>query len=30
VEDAIVDGAIPADADAAWRFLDEHPELLRD
>jgi putative nucleotidyltransferase with HDIG domain len=30
VEDAIVDGAIPADAEAAWRFLDQHPELLRE
>lgn len=30
LEDAIVDGVLPADKAAAWRYLDEHPELLRD
>ena len=30
LEDAIVDGALVSDAEAAWRYLDEHPELLRD
>ena len=29
LEDAIVDGTLAADADAAWRYLDQHPELLR-
>jgi poly(A) polymerase len=28
LEDAIVDGALPPDAQAAWRYLDAHPELL--
>jgi putative nucleotidyltransferase with HDIG domain len=28
LEDAIVDGALPADAEAAWRYLEAHPELL--
>ena len=28
LEDAIVDGTLPADAQAAWRYLDAHPELL--
>jgi putative nucleotidyltransferase with HDIG domain len=28
LEDAIVDGALPADAQAAWRYLEAHPELL--
>lgn len=30
LEDAIIDGTITADADAAWRFLDQRPELLGD
>ena len=30
LEEALVDGVIPPDRDAAWRFLEEHPELLRD
>jgi poly(A) polymerase len=29
LEDAIVDGTIPLDADAAWRYLEAHPELLQ-
>jgi poly(A) polymerase len=28
LEDAIVDGTLPADAPAAWRYLEAHPELL--
>jgi poly(A) polymerase len=28
LEEAIVDGALPADAAAAWRYLEAHPELL--
>jgi poly(A) polymerase len=28
LEDAIVDGTLPADPDAAWRYLEAHPELL--
>jgi len=28
LEDAIVDGVLAADRDAAWRYLEEHPELL--
>jgi len=28
LEDAIVDGALPADPQAAWRYLEAHPELL--
>ena len=30
LEDAIVDGTLQPDPDSAWRYLDEHPELLRD
>jgi poly(A) polymerase len=30
LEEALVDGIIPPDRDAAWRFLEEHPDLLRD
>jgi poly(A) polymerase len=30
LEEAIVDGVLPADQTAAWRYLDEHPELLHD
>jgi poly(A) polymerase len=28
LEDAIVDGTLPADEQAAWRYLETHPELL--
>jgi poly(A) polymerase len=28
LEDAIVDGVLAPDADAAWRYLQAHPELL--
>jgi hypothetical protein len=28
LEEEIVDGALPADAQAAWRYLEAHPELL--
>ncbi len=28
LEEAIVDGALPSDAQAAWRYLEAHPELL--
>jgi poly(A) polymerase len=28
LEEAIVDGTLQAHADAAWRYLDEHPELF--
>jgi poly(A) polymerase len=28
LEDAILDGVLPADPDAAWRYLEAHPELL--
>jgi poly(A) polymerase len=28
LEDAIVDGVLPPDPEAAWRYLDAHPELL--
>ena len=28
LEDAIVDGTLPPDAQAAWRYLEAHPELL--
>jgi poly(A) polymerase len=28
LEDAIVDGTLPADPEAAWRYLEAHPELL--
>ncbi|TME47998.1 MAG: HD domain-containing protein [Chloroflexi bacterium] len=30
LEEAIIDGTLTADGDAAWRYLDTHPELLRD
>jgi poly(A) polymerase len=30
LEDALVDGVIPPAKEAAWRFLEEHPELLRE
>ena len=30
LEDAIVDGTLQPDAQAAWRYLDEHSDLLRD
>ena len=29
LEDAIVDGTLAPDAQAAWRYLEAHPELLR-
>ena len=29
LEDAIVDGTLASDPDAAWRYLDAHPELLQ-
>lgn len=29
LEDAIVDGTLAADSDAAWHYLDQHPELLQ-
>lgn len=29
LEDAIVDGTLTADADAAWQYLDQHPELFQ-
>jgi putative nucleotidyltransferase with HDIG domain len=29
LEEAIVDGTLPADREAAWRYLDAHPELLQ-
>ncbi len=29
LEDAIVDGTLASDPDAAWRYLEAHPELLR-
>ena len=28
LEDAIVDGVLQPDAEAAWRYLEAHPELL--
>ncbi|OLE38101.1 MAG: hypothetical protein AUG48_02615 [Actinobacteria bacterium 13_1_20CM_3_68_9] len=28
LEDAIIDGTLPADAQSAWRYLEAHPELL--
>ena len=28
LEDAIIDGTLPPDAESAWRFLEAHPELL--
>jgi poly(A) polymerase len=28
LEDAIVDGTLPPDAQSAWRYLEAHPELL--
>jgi hypothetical protein len=30
LEDAIIDGVLPADKDAAWRYLEEHPDLLEE
>ena len=30
LEDAIIDGTLPPDPESAWRYLDSHPELLRD
>jgi poly(A) polymerase len=30
LEDAIIDGVLPADKEAAWRYMEEHPELFRD
>jgi poly(A) polymerase len=30
LEEAIVDGALASDAQAAWNYLDAHPELLED
>ena len=30
LEEAIVDGALAADRDAAWRYLDAHPELIEE
>lgn len=30
LEDAIIDGVLQPDVDAAWRYLDNHPELLRE
>ncbi len=30
LEDAIVDGSLSADPDAAWRYLEERPDLLAD
>ena len=29
LEEARVDGALPDEPDAAWRYLDEHPDLLK-
>ena len=28
LEEAIVDGALPSDPQAAWDYLEAHPELL--
>src|SRR5260370_466749 len=28
LEDAIVDGTLPPDAQSSWRYLEAHPELL--
>jgi hypothetical protein len=28
LEDAIVDGTLPPDQQAAWQYLEAHPELL--
>jgi poly(A) polymerase len=30
LEDAIIDGVLPADPEAAWRYLEAHPELLQE
>ncbi len=30
LEDAIIDGVLPPDREAAWRYLDQHPELFDD
>jgi hypothetical protein len=30
LEDAIIDGVLQPDVDAAWQYLDNHPELLRE
>jgi poly(A) polymerase len=30
LEDAIIDGALEPDPEAAWRYLESHPELLKD
>jgi hypothetical protein len=30
LEDAIIDGVLPADKEAAWRYLEEHPDLLEE
>ncbi|TMF47788.1 MAG: RNA nucleotidyltransferase, partial [Chloroflexi bacterium] len=29
LEDAIIDGTLAPDAQAAWRYLEAHPELLQ-
>lgn len=29
LEDAIVDGTVPPDREAAWRYVEDHPELLQ-
>jgi hypothetical protein len=28
LEEAIVDGVLKPDAESAWQYLEEHPELL--
>ena len=30
LEDAIIDGVLPADKEVAWRYLEEHPDLLEE
>jgi hypothetical protein len=30
LEDAIIDGVLPADKEAAWRHLEEHADLLEE
>jgi hypothetical protein len=30
LEEAIVDGVLPPDPGAAWRYLEAHPELMRE
>jgi poly(A) polymerase len=30
LEDAIIDGALPADKEAAWRYLEQRPDLLEE